>query len=122
MCNKYLPSNAPRNLTKLIFKDPINQCFTFSNSNIIRSIQDNVHMLPRLKHLVLQNVGLLQKDLILISEFTTDVSALRYLNISGNNLKPEDFVAMFDIMKPQSYSLSKLNLSWNSAQSNNEQI
>ena len=50
----------------------------------------------------------------------SEVSSLRQLNIAGNNLQPEDFIAMFDIMKPQSYSLSFLNLSWNSANTSNK--
>ena len=53
MCESYLPSNAAKNLTKIIIKDPVNHAYTFSNSTIMKSLNDNVHMLPRLKHLVL---------------------------------------------------------------------
>ena len=64
MCKSYLPSNAARNLKKIIIIDPISKGFTFSNSTLIKSLNDNINMLPSLKHLVLQNVGLLKKDLI----------------------------------------------------------
>ena len=64
MCNQYLKSDAVNSLTKLIIKDPINQGFTFSNSSIIKCLNENVNMIFRLKQLVLQNVGLLKKDLI----------------------------------------------------------
>ena len=122
LCDLFIPSTFTNTLQKIIIKDPINSGHPFSNSRFMQVLSDNVSTLPRLKQVVLQNVGLKEKDLIIVSHFVTDVSALRFLNISGNGLTPEDFIHMFSIMKPQSYSLVKLNLSWNSAVTANQEV
>lgn len=53
MCDEYLQSDAVSSLTKLIIKDPVHHGFTFSNSSIVKSLNENVNMIFRLKQLVL---------------------------------------------------------------------
>ena len=54
-----------------------------------------------------------KRDLYQISQFCTVVQSLKTLNISSNGLNITDFVVMFDILKPQTYNMTHLNLSWN---------
>ena len=121
MCQHFLSSDAINSMTKLIIKDPTNQGFAFGNTPLTKCLNEKSYMLFRLKHLVLQNVGLVKRDVIQLAEITTSVQSLRNLNISGNNLQPADFIAMFEIMKPQSYSITNLNISWNSANTNSNE-
>ena len=67
----------------------------------------------RLKELVLQNVGLNGKDMKNIADFCMTVQSLKKLNISSNGLTMPDFTVLFDLLKPQAYTFSHLNMSWN---------
>ena len=96
----FIPSEFPSSLQKLIIKDPINSGYPFYKSRFMGILQDNVIKLSCLKQLVLQNVGMNENSLIILSHFVTDAPALRFLNISCNGLTPEDFIHMFSIMKP----------------------
>ena len=55
-----------------------------------------------------------KQDVIGIAEFCTVVQSLRKLNISNNGLTVQEFALFFDLLKPQSYSLTHIDLSWNS--------
>ena len=108
-------SEAAGGLTRLIIKDPVflNNKAPPNSYQLTRELVENGKAMFRLKEIALQGIGLNKNDLIQIAEFCNIVQTLRSVNISNNGLNMADFVSMFEILKPQTYNITKLNLAWN---------
>ena len=97
----YMNSEAAVNLQRLAIKDPIiKSAFDMADMNIGHEIFKNSKAIYNLKYLTLQNIHMSKTDLTYISHAVTQLSSLKSLNLSGNKLKQQDFLIMFDILKP----------------------